>query len=85
MERDGRRLSVNECREIYRELTAHDWLVGQPVGWISSSSSAAALRISARHVIECWSPSQDLASHNLKNTVDRVSHLVAKIGSILGV
>jgi hypothetical protein len=87
IERDGRGLSLDECREIYRKLKAHDWLIGQPVGWTGTSGSAAALRvsISARHVIECWSPNKDLASDNLKNTVARVSHMAAKIGSMLGV
>jgi hypothetical protein len=87
IERDGGRLSLNECKDIYKKLRAHGWLVGQPVGWNGSNGSVAALRIciSARHVIECWSPNQNSASRNLKNAIDRVSLIATKIESMLGV
>jgi hypothetical protein len=94
IQRDGSSLSLNECKEIYRKLRAHDCLVGQPVGWNNGAAAALRICISARHVIEAWTPDQALspealpmevlASRNLKGTIDRVAMIAAKIDSMLG-
>jgi hypothetical protein len=94
IERDGRSLSLNECKVIYRELRTHDCPVGQPVGWNNGSTAALRICISARHITEAWPPDQALsleasslealASQNLKGTIDRVALIAAKIESMLG-
>jgi hypothetical protein len=99
IERDGCGLSLDQCKEIYRKLRAHDCPVGQPVGWNNGSVAALRICISARHVTEAWTPDQTLslealslealslealASQNLKGAIDRVALIAAKIESILG-
>jgi hypothetical protein len=89
LERDGSRLSLNECKEIYRKLRAHDCPVGQPVGWNNGSAAALRICISARHVTEAWPTDQALSleaatAQNLKGTIDRVALIAAKIESMLG-
>jgi hypothetical protein len=84
IERDGCRLSLNECREVYRKLRAHECMVGQPVGWNNGSAAALRICISARHITEAWTPDQPLATRNLTHAIDRVALVTAKIESMLG-
>jgi hypothetical protein len=66
------------------ETTAHSYLIGQPVGWLSSdASSVATLRvcIGARHVTECWSANTETARRNLRQMLDRVETMIRKLDS----
>ena len=83
IERDGGRLSLNECREIYRKLRAHEYMVGQPVGWNGGSAAALRICISARHITEAWTPDQLSATRNLRCVIDRVAVVAATIESML--
>lgn len=58
IEHEGRSLSLDQCKEIYRKLRAQDCPVGQPVGWNNGSAAALRICISARHVTEAWTPDQ---------------------------
>ena len=83
----GRKLSLNECKEIYQKLKAQDCLVGQPVGWTARNGRpVAALRISigARQVTDAWSIDEALAERNLQGELDRVSVVAANIEALLG-
>jgi hypothetical protein len=62
IERDGRGLSLNACKEVHQKLRAHDGMIGQPVGWYDGSAAALRISISARHVTEAWTPDQNLAA-----------------------
>jgi len=77
-------LSLDECKEIYRKLKAHDCLVGQPVGWNDGSAAALRICISARHVTEAWTPDSVVATQNLKDALDRVALIATRIESMLG-
>jgi len=86
IERDGRRLSLDACKDIYRQLKATNCLVGQPVGWTGlDRPSLAVLRIcvSARHVIESWSPEPSQAEQNVSRELERAARVVATIESLL--
>ena len=93
--RDGRFLSLDDCRTIYRALArdARESVsadkLQQPeiaaklclVGQPVASGDAAALRIcaGARLVTEAWSSDPDAARDNLRRELDGVGAIVAKI------
>jgi hypothetical protein len=84
--RDGRTLSLDACKDIYRQLKAANCLVGQPVGWTGADgASVAALRIciSARHVIDSWSPDPVLSKQNVSRDLDQAALVIARIETLL--
>jgi hypothetical protein len=84
IEREGRRLSLDECKDIYRKLRANGYMVGQPVGWNNGAGAALRICISARHVTEAWTPDRPLAMQNLMHVIERVAVVAATIESMLG-
>jgi hypothetical protein len=93
--RDGRVLSLDDCRKIYRalarpaakaesasEVAAGVCLIGQPVALGSAERHPmAVLRIcaGARLITGMWSSDQGTARQNLQRELDRVSAVVSKI------
>jgi hypothetical protein len=81
--RDGRGLSLEECRIIYQQLRVQGCMIGQPVGWNNGSAAALRISISARHVTEAWAPDPDLAAQRLAETIGRVARVAAQVESLL--
>jgi len=86
IERAGHTLSLDACKDIYRQLKAANCLVGQPVGWTGPDvASQAALRIcvSARNVIDSWSAEPSQAEQNVSREIGRAARVVATIEALL--
>jgi hypothetical protein len=92
--RQGRILSLTECRALYRALAGHGadageaanpCLIGQPVALGRDASPPAALRISAsaRLVSQTWSSDVATAHENLKCAIGQVAAAIANLETLL--